>query len=271
MTQSEEIYGFHKGQSPLLVSIPHDGRAILESMSSIMTQEAQSLPDTDWHTTKLYEFCKSIDASVINANYSRYVIDLNRSQESDSLYQNYHSTDLCPIALFSGGEIYNDINEIEKSEVKRRVQSYWLPYHKKIKASLDAIKSDYGYALLWDAHSIQSRVPNLFEGKLPDLNIGTNSGESCPSIIERSVYEIARESDYSVALNERFKGGYITRHYGRPDDSIYAIQLEIAQSCYMDESSLVYDNILAEKLIKVLKIMMETFMGEIKESQNLSV
>ncbi|MEC8956197.1 MAG: N-formylglutamate deformylase [Pseudomonadota bacterium] len=271
MMQSTEIYGFHKGQSPLLVSIPHDGRAILENMSPVMTPEAQSLPDTDWHTTKLYEFCKKIRASVINANYSRFVIDLNRSQEGDSLYQDHHATDLCPVSLFSGGKIYNDIDEIEESEVKRRVQSYWLPYHEKIRASLDAIKSDYGYALLWDAHSIQSRVPNLFEGKLPDLNIGTNSGKSCPSIIERSIYEIARESGYSVALNERFKGGYITRQYGKPNDSIYAIQLEIAQSCYMDESSLVYDNILAEKLTKVLKIMMDTFMIGAKELQNLSV
>jgi len=271
MTKSTEIYGFHKGKSPLLISIPHDGRALPKDIASMMTQRAQTLPDTDWHTTKLYEFCKMIDANVLSANYSRYVVDLNRSKEGGSLYKDHHSTDLCPITSFSGENIYNSINKIESAEINRRVQFYWLPYHQKIIECLDAIKSEYGYALLWDAHSIQSRVPNLYEGKLPELNIGTNSGKSCPAIIEKSVYEIAQESDYSVVLNGRFKGGFITRQYGRPDESIYAIQLEIAQSCYMDESSLVYDNILAEKLIKVLNIMMDTFIVTAKESQNFSV
>ena len=143
--------------------------------------------------------------------------------------------------------------------IKRRVESYWKPYHDKIKQTLESIKSKYGYALLWDAHSIKSRIPNLFEGELPNLNIGTNSGESCPNSITESIHKVAHDSGFSIVINDRFKGGYITRHYGKPAENVFAIQMEIAQRTYMNELTLSYDERLSKKLTPILKLMLDTF------------
>jgi N-formylglutamate deformylase len=164
------------------------------------------------------------------------------------------------LKTFSNKNIYSPKSDINADEINQRIASYWSPYHEKIKAVLNQKKIEFGYALLWDAHSIKTYVPDLFDGKLPDLNTGTNSGQSCPLEIEEAVTRIASESNYSSVSNQRFKGGFITRHYGVPQDQIYAIQLEIAQSCYMNESLLTYDSVLAKKLMITLKKMLEAFM-----------
>jgi N-formylglutamate amidohydrolase len=260
IVKSSDPFTFHHGSSPLLLSIPHDGRKLKVGMSSKMTKQALLLPDTDWYINNLYDFSHQLEASVISADYSRYVVDLNRSSEDLSLYEDQISTGLCPLKTFSNENIYSSMSQINSKEINQRIEKYWSPYHEKIKTVLRQKKKEYGYALLWDAHSIKTCVPDLFEGKLPYLNIGTNSGKSCPQKIEDAVYNVAKDSTYSSVLNQRFKGGFITRHYGTPQNQLYAIQLEIAQSCYMNESSLTYDIALAKKLTITLKKMLETFM-----------
>ena len=254
-----KTFSFYEGNSPLLVSIPHDGRLLSDDTKKSFKEKFLELPDTDWHMNRLYESFKDTHWNIISANFSRYVVDLNRSSDDTKLYKDYQSTGLCPIKSFSGEHLYSDDNEISELTIKRRVESYWKPYHDKIKQILESIKSKYGYAILWDAHSIKSRIPNLFEGELPNLNIGTNSGESCPNSITESIHKVANDSGFSVVINDRFKGGYITRHYGKPAENVFAIQMEIAQRTYMNELTLSYDERLSKKLTPILKLMLDTF------------
>ena len=255
----QKTFSFYEGNSPLLVSIPHDGRLLSDDINKLFKEKFIELPDTDWHMNRLYESFKDTQWNIISANFSRYVVDLNRSSDDTKLYKDYQSTGLCPIKSFSGEHLYSDDNEISELTIKRRVESYWKPYHDKIKQTLESIKSKYGYAILWDAHSIKSRIPNLFEGELPNLNIGTNSGESCPNSITESIHKVANDSGFSVVINDRFKGGYITRHYGKPAENVFAIQMEIAQRSYMNELTLSYDERLSKKLTPILKLMLDTF------------
>ena len=254
-----KTFSFYEGNSPLLVSIPHDGLLLSDDINKLFKEKFLELPDTDWHMNRLYESFKDTQWNIISANFSRYVVDLNRSSDDTKLYKGYQSTGLCPIKSFSGEHLYSDDNEISELTIKRRVESYWKPYHEKIKQTLESIKSKYGYAILWDAHSIKSRIPNLFEGELPNLNIGTNSGESCPNSITESIHKVANDSGFSVVINDRFKGGYITRHYGKPAENVFAIQMEIAQRSYMNELTLSYDERLSKKLTPILKLMLDTF------------
>jgi len=260
-----KTFSFFEGNSPLLVSIPHDGRLLSDDIKKSVKEKFLELPDTDWHMNRLYESFKDTRWNIISANFSRYVVDLNRSSDDTKLYNDYKSTALCPVTSFSGEHLYSDGNEISELKIERRVKSYWKPYHDKIKQTLESIKSKYGYAILWDAHSIKSRVPNLFEGELPNLNIGSNSGRSCPNSILDSIHKIANNSGFSVVLNGRFKGGYITRHYGKPAENVYAIQMEIAQRSYMNEITLSYDERLSKKLTPILKLMLDTFIVHSEE------
>lgn len=253
-----EICSTHEGSSPLLISVPHDGCHLPPDIMERMSPAGLAVPDTDWHVAELYEFARDLDAHIIIANYSRYVVDLNRSHADDTLYPGQVATGLCPTQTFAGDEIYSDggVSDAEKSA---RVASYWRPYHDRLASTLAQIRAQHGYALLWDAHSIPSRVPRLFEGELPELNIGTNAGESCAAGIEAAVVAVARQSSYSTAVNARFKGGYITRHYGRPVDGVHALQLEIAQRTYMDEGSGVFDAVKAGELRTTLGKMLRSF------------
>ena len=260
-----KTFSFFEGNSPLLVSIPHDGLLLSDDIKKSVKEKFLELPDTDWHMNRLYESFKDTQWNIISANFSRYVVDLNRSSDDIKLYNDYKSTGLCPVMSFSGEHLYSDGYEISELKIERRVKSYWKPYHDKIKQTLESIKSKYGYAILWDAHSIKSRVPNLFEGELPNLNIGSNSERSCPNSILDSIHKIANNSGFSVVLNGRFKGGYITRHYGKPAENVYAIQMEIAQRSYMNEITLSYDERLSKKLTPILKLMLDTFIVNSEE------
>ena len=260
-----KTFSFFEGNSPLLVSIPHDGRLLSDDIKKSVKEKFLELPDTDWHMNRLYDSFKDTQWNIISANFSRYVVDLNRSSDDIKLYNDFKSTGLCPVKSFSGEHLYSDGNEISELKMERRVKSYWKPYHDKIKQTLESIKSKYGYAILWDAHSIKSKVPNLFEGELANLNIGSNSGRSCPNSILESIHKIASNSGFSVVLNGRFKGGYITRHYGKPAENVYAIQMEIAQRSYMNEITLSYDERLSKKLTPILKLMLDTFIVNSEE------
>lgn len=251
-----DCYSFHQGISPLLVSVPHDGRELPESIAATMTDAGKALPDTDWHVAHLYEFAKEIGASMIVANYSRYVVDLNRPADDASMYEGQRSTGLCPLQTFDGRDLYSGDASID---IEDRLARYWHPYHDKVRHVLDASRDIHGHALLWDAHSIASRMPTLFEGELPVLNIGTYDGRSCATSLSDAVLSVAQESPYDVVFNARFKGGHTTRHYGRPAQNIHAIQLELAQRAYMDEQTREYEDEKASQLRDTLRGMLTAF------------
>ena len=252
-----DVFGFQEGSAPLLVSVPHDGCHLPNDMHANMTPAGVALPDTDWHVAQLYEFAVDLGAHVLVANYSRYVVDLNRPASDEALYPGQLATGLCPTETFAGEAIYTDEPAIDKA---MRVATYWQPYHDKIRTTLDALRERYGYALLWDAHSIPSEVPRLFDGKLPALNIGTDGGASCGARLEQAISVVAEASDYSDVTNGRFRGGYITRHYGDPDNDVHAVQLEIAQRVYMDENTRTFDAEKALHLRATLRAMLEAYL-----------
>ncbi len=227
----------HRGSAPLLISIPHIGTSIPAEIRGQLTGVADVLQDTDWHLDRLYEFVGELGASVLQARVSRYAVDLNRPPDDESLYPGQTTTGLCPTETFHGEPLYPEGRGIDAAERSRRLQTYWQPYHAALRAELDRLRALHGVALLWDAHSIASVVPRLFDGRLPDFNFGTGGGRTCaPSLVER-VLDAAREHSFSQVLNGRFKGGYITRHYGAPVHGIHALQLEMCQCLYMRETA----------------------------------
>ncbi len=233
-----ELYRFRAGSSPLLVSMPHVGTHIPPSLAADMTEAALAVPDTDWHVDRLYDFLDHLGAGVLQATHSRYVIDLNRPPTGEALYAGARNTELCPASLFDDQPIYKPGRAPAASVTAERRNLYWQPYHDKLAVELAALKARHGFALLFDAHSIRSRVPRFFEGRLWDINIGTGDGVAASPAISDAAMEIAgATSAYTSVLNGRFKGGYITRSYGRPIEGIEAIQLELSQIVYMEEDS----------------------------------
>lgn len=228
-------FEFRPGRIPLLVSMPHVGLGLSPGLTERLVPEARDLPDTDWHLPRLYDFLDEVGASVLIATHSRYVIDLNRPPDDKPLYAGA-TTGLCPDTLFDGSRLYREGQAPDAAERARRLETYWRPYHDKIAATLEAMRAEHGVAVLFDAHSIRSEVPRLFDGRLPDLNFGTNDGASVGGdIAQRLLAACAGAPQYTHVLNGRFKGGYITRHYGQPDRNIHAVQLEMSQIVYMDE------------------------------------
>lgn len=254
-----DVFSFFEGDAPLLVSVPHDGRQLPQSICERMTPEGVGIPDTDWHVAELYDFARDLGASMLVANYSRYVVDLNRPASDDALYEGQVATGLCPTRTFAGENIYTD-GGFDPDEMASRVEMYWRPYHDKIEQEIERMLAQHGIALLWDAHSIAGVVPRLFDGELPALNIGSNDGGSCASTIESAVVEVANASPYEAVVNARFKGGYITRHYGDPDSNIHALQLEIAQRTYMNEHTREFEVKLAGALRESLRQLVAAFL-----------
>ena len=254
-----ETFALHRGSSPLLISVPHDGRQIPDGIRARMTPAGLEIPDTDWHVARLYDFAGDMGASILAAHYSRFVVDLNRSASDDVLYPGQAVTGLCPLKTFAGDDIYQAGKQVSEEQKQERVKGYWMPYHTALSRELEALRQQHGYALLWDAHSIPGEVPRLFEGCLPTLNFGTYDEQSCAPAIVNPVFRAAESSEFDAVLNGRFKGGNITRHYGDPDNHIHAVQLEIAQRCYMDESTRQYDINRAEILRSFLRNALELF------------
>ncbi len=200
-----EVFDFYSGDSPLLVSVPHDGRELPSALRRRMTPDGIDIPDTDWHVAQLYDFVRELGANVLVANYSRYVVDLNRPATDAALYEGQVATGLCPTQTFAGENIYTT-GEIGAEEMAQRVETYWRPYHAKIEQELARLRAKHGIALLWDAHSIAGVVPRLFDGELPALNIGTNNGISCASNIEQAVVEAAQGQPLSRGRQRALQG-----------------------------------------------------------------
>jgi len=255
------VFSFQRGNSPLLVSVPHAGTDMPAAIERNLTEEALQLPDTDWHVDRLYQWVTDQGAGLLVANYSRYVIDLNRPPDNAALYSG-PGTGLLPEHTFDGRPLYRAGKCPGALETAGRLSEFWRPYHEKLAAELQLIKQQFGYALLLDAHSIRSEVPMLFEGRLPDLNLGSNAGASAdPGLVFAGFEALSKNARYSSVCDGRFKGGYITRNYGRPTENFHALQLEIAQSVYMLEQPPVYDPSLAGQAAGVLRDFVGTLMG----------
>ncbi len=252
-----DILTLHRGTAPLLISLPHDGTALPDELAHRLTDSARRVPDTDWHVSRLYDFARELGASLLVPRYSRYVIDLNRPADDVSLYPGQNTTGLCPTVQFSGEPVYRPGCEPDDDEIAQRLTRYWKPYHAALESELARLRAIHGRVVLWDGHSIRSRVPFLFEGQLPDFNLGTAGGASCsPALQQRLVAILAAHDDFTHVVNGRFKGGHITRHYGRPQEAVDAVQLELAQLNYMNEATFEYAPQRAQRTQQVLRALL---------------
>ena len=253
-----DVFTLHRGDAPLLLSLPHDGSLIPPALAQRMVPAARRAPDTDWHVSRLYAFARELGASILVPRHSRYVVDLNRPEDDVSLYPGQNTTGLCPIVQFSGEPVYLEGQGPDAAEVASRVDTYWRPYHQSLQSELARIRAQHGRAVLWEGHSIRGVVPFLFEGRLPDLNLGTAAGASCSPVLQSRLEAVlAAQDEYDWVANGRFKGGHITRHYGDPGNGIDAVQLEISQRNYMDETSFDWDECKAARLQRVLRALLE--------------
>jgi len=238
MTVPMTVYDFTPGALPVLVSVPHDGREIPEDIAARMTETGRANTDADWHVRALYDFAHELGANVLAARLSRYVVDLNRDPLDTALYPGAVNTGIVPRLSFDGAPLYLAGAEPDAEEQAARIERYWRPYHDKIAETLDELCARFGGAVLYDAHSIRSEVPRLFEGRLPDFNLGTSGGAAAAKGLEGAVHDaLAAAQGYTTVLNGRFKGGYITRTYGRPAENRHAVQLELSQRTYMNEAA----------------------------------
>jgi N-formylglutamate deformylase len=259
----EPLFDYFPGDGPLLVSFPHSGTYVPPALAARLRPEALDLPDTDWFVPQLYDFFRDLGASIIRANHTRYVVDLNRPPDGAPLYPGQRETTVCPTESFSGEALYADGMNPTPAEIAERLRAHWHPYHDKLAAMTRELVERHGHCVLWDAHSIVSELPGLFEGRLPDLNVGTAGGRSCsPALLDRIVGTLSAQRRFSFVVDGRFKGGYITRHYGNPAARIDAVQLEIAQCAYLVERRIpVWDATRAMPLNQCLRELLQTVAG----------
>ncbi len=262
-----EPYRFEQGTVPLLVSVPHDGQRVPDRIAARMTEAARTMPDTDWHVQRLYDFAGELGAGVLAATHSRYVVDLNRDPTGAALYPGADNTEIVPTTLFDREPIYRPGNAPDASEIAARITTYWRPYHDKLAAEIDRIRARSGFAVVFDAHSIRSQVPRFFDGTLPDLNFGTASGASAdPGLAARAFRVLDTADGYSAVLDGRFTGGYITRQYGAPGEDVHTLQLELSQRTYMNESyPFEFRPDLAQALVPVLSDLIEAVIAWTRE------
>jgi len=246
-----KTYELIQGDLPILVSMPHNGTLIPEKLQQRMTLSARRVKDTDWYLDRLYRFTQEMGLSIIKPLYSRYVIDLNRPSDNQDLYPGQNTTELCPTTQFDLSPIYLKGQLPSQNEINQRVEEYWKPYHRALQAEINRFVAQQGQCLLFEAHSIASQVPRFFDGQLADFNFGNYNAKSSSSELLRRIINFCT-SPYSKVVNGRFKGGFITRHYGDPQSNIDALQLELSQATYMNEDNLTYDETKAKQVQKSL-------------------
>ena len=257
-----EIVSVGRGRGPLVLSMPHVGLGLPPEVSPQLNETGVALGDTDWWIDTLYGFADVFNPTVVKANYSRYVIDLNRDPSGASLYPGQSTTGLCPTETFDGEPLYRPGREPGAAEIARRVGVYFEPYHRALQTALEETVAAHGFCLLYDCHSIRSVVPRLFDGTLPTLNVGTHDGRSCAAAIREQAAAAARTSGFTHVVDGRFKGGWITRHYGRSRTHVHAVQMEIAQSAYLraEASPWTFDAAKARPLQAALEAMIASLL-----------
>jgi N-formylglutamate deformylase len=249
----------HRGSTPLLISVPHCGTGLPADQHPRYVDRALAFEDTDWYLERLYAFATDLGASLLLPQHSRYLVDLNRPPTNQPMYPGQNNTELCPTRFFTGDPLYKPGLAPDDAEIQRRVATYWQPYHQALQAELQRLRGAHGHVVLFDAHSIKSTLPWLFEGTLPHMNVGTVQGTSCDaSLRERITDLMAGQQAYSHVMDGRFKGGYITRAYGRPADGVHAVQLEMCWRAYMDEDPPAWNDTLAAAVTPLLRQLVTT-------------
>jgi N-formylglutamate deformylase len=258
-TMPSDVFTLTPGTIPLLVSIPHAGTDIPPDIARRMTPAALLRADTDWHLPRLYAFAHEMGASMLVPRYSRYVIDLNRPPEDDNLYPGQDTTGLIPLDSFRKEPLYLPGTEPDDAEIAERRTRYWAPYHEALRGELQRLRAAHGHVVLWDAHSIASVLPRFFEGRLSDLNLGTANGQACAPAVQAAAEAVLRaQTAFTHVTNGRFKGGHITRHYGRPNERVHALQMEMCHASYMDEPApFTYRADLAAKVQPLLERLLD--------------
>lgn len=263
------------GDQPLIVSIPHAGTHIPAEIEARLASPWLARKDTDWHIDRLYDFAASLGATVIGTAMSRTVIDVNRDPAGLSLYPGLSTTGLCPTETFDGEPLYRAGQEPQTAEIAQRRTNWLAPYHAAITREIDRLRAIHPRIVLYDAHSIRSRVPRLFEGTLPELNLGTNGGVSCAPALQAPISDICARSGRSWVVNQRFRGGYITRHFGQPASGVHAVQMELACRSYCIEPAMVdagnwpptYDRARAAPLMATLRGIFQTCLTFAKDGR----
>ena len=233
---NDDTFTVHHGTAPLLVSLPHVGTLIPADLQPRLDPRALAVEDTDWHLEPLYDFVRTLGVSLIVPRHSRYLIDLNRPPDDQPMYAGANNTELCPTRFFTGDPLYRPGQAPDADEVQQRRLRFWQPYHDALADELTRLHAAHGHAILFDGHSIKSELPWLFDGRLPDLNLGTAGGTSCAASLRSALVEVIESQPrFTHAIDGRFKGGYITRHLGRPAVGWHAVQLEMVWALYMRE------------------------------------
>lgn len=235
MNTPHEWLAVHHGNVPLIVSLPHTGTEIPPDIESQLVSPWLARKDADHWVDVLYDFAHGMGATTIRTSLSRTVIDVNRDPSGVSLYPGQTTTGLCPTETFDGEPLYAPGREPDAAEIDRRRVAYFDPYHAALRDQITRLGRGHRKVVLYDAHSIRSRMPRLFDGELPQFNIGTNGGVSCDAALTQAVARICETSEYTQVVNGRFRGGWITRHYGKPANGIHAIQMELAMRGYLHE------------------------------------
>ncbi len=247
------------GTAPILISIPHNGALIPTDLAERVTPIGRTSIDTDWFLDRLYAFAKPLGASILVPLCSRYVVDLNRPESDESLYPGQTTTGLFPTESFDGEPLF--VSPRCDDDNARRLETLWRPYHAAIKTELNRLRDEHGKVVLFDAHSIASIVPRLFDGQLPDFNFGTNHGVTCDESLAATLRTtIEQAPQYSHVFNGRFVGGYITRAYGDPANNIHSVQLELSQATYLNEESKAWADDKAEQVQPVLQSIIESIL-----------
>lgn len=258
------VFDIKVGSSPIILGLPHTGTDVPADIWQRLNENGKLLADTDWHIHELYADLIP-EATTVRATFHRYVIDANRDPAGVSLYPGQNTTGLVPETDFDGKPIWNEGQEPTQDDIAYRLETFHAPYHAALAAEIERVKSIHGIAILYDCHSIRSHIPFLFEGKLPDFNIGTDMGATCDPTIEKIAVEATAAAEgYDSILNGRFKGGWTTRHYGKPQSSVHAIQMELAQSTHLQSETppFAYDAGKADRLrsrLKTILTRMEKF------------
>jgi len=248
-----------KGTSPVILAFPHTGTEIAPAILDRLNERGRELADTDWHVERLYDGLLP-QATTVRATFHRYVIDANRDPAGASLYPGQNTTGLVPATDFDGLPIWRPGEEPTAADTTWRLETFFAPYHAALAAEIVRVKALHGIAVVYDCHSIRSRIPFLFTGRLPDFNVGTNDGRTCAPELERAVVGVAAAAaGYDHVLNGRFKGGWTTRHYGQPGAGVHAVQMELAQATHLraEAAPFAYDEDRAGRLRVHLRAILE--------------
>lgn len=232
---ADDFVVVERGDAPLILSFPHTGTDLPGAFATRFRSPWLARRDADWHVEQLYAFARDLGATFVRSTVSRSVIDLNRDPSGASLYPGQATTGLCPVETFDGEPLYEPGREPDAAEIAARRERWFDPYHDALQAEIDRLCSLHDRLVIYDCHSIRSWIPRLFDGELPQFNIGTNGGTSCDAALSSAVEKACATSGLGHVVNGRFRGGWITRHYGRPENGVHAIQMELAIRGYLDE------------------------------------